>query len=226
LGRARRRGSPEPAGLRSAPLPARGACGRAAPPSALSAASRRPHSLPHPGREREPLPPSRAGGPRSAPELDFTFTPRASRPRGSALTGPAHPSGARVPASLHAPYASLGPLGEAPPGRAPPTGPLGAQPQPELPDPPGRRLGRPRSLPADPHGARPAVSGLTPLGAEARPRAPPGPSPNPPSSGGPPATAGRVGWADPGKKIFVCWAGQAPSWAVRPLALRRWRAPR
>jgi len=59
----------------SAPFPARGACGRAAPPSALSAASRRPHTLPPLGREREPPPPSRAGGRCSAPELDFTAHP-------------------------------------------------------------------------------------------------------------------------------------------------------
>jgi hypothetical protein len=63
-------------------------------PLASSAASRRPHFLPPLGWSGSLCrPPGRAVLARS-PELDFTFTPQASQPRGSALTSPAHPSGA------------------------------------------------------------------------------------------------------------------------------------
>jgi hypothetical protein len=68
--------------------------------------------------------------------------------------------------------------------------------------PPSRRLER-LSLPvADPHGARPPFRRLSLPGAEARLARSPGPSPNPPSRGGPPLTAGQAGWREGEKEGF------------------------
>jgi len=167
-------------------------------------------------------PPGRAALARS-PELDFTFTPRASRPRGSALTGPAHPSGAFafLPASTP-PTPRSGRCGGALPGARLPE----ARPEPS-PSPSSRTrlagglgahspslptlIGRARRFGAPAPRRRSA-------GAFRRPA----PSPNPPSSGGPASFSWEsgAGWmGGSGKKIFVCWAGQAPSWTLSPLAL-------
>ena len=97
MGRARGRGSPKPSRLGcEPPRPQRAEPAGARRPPRRSQPPRGGLTLSHPwGREREPPPPSRAGGRCSAPELDFTAHPRSASPRRrSATRVAAHPSGA------------------------------------------------------------------------------------------------------------------------------------
>jgi hypothetical protein len=212
------------------PAPSARGRGRAALPSAPSAASRRPHLLPHPGREREPLPPSRAGGLRALARARLHLHPsgltasRLGPHRSSSSFGglsaflpastPPTPARAEVGGASRA-ARSHGPARSPAPARAP--GP--AWPAARETTLPPRRPSRGPARRFGAHAPRRRRRG------RARPRA----LAQPPLLGGASVfqLGSGAGWlGGSGEKNICSRAEQAPSWALRPLALRRWRAPR
>ena len=179
--------------LPRSPSPARG-CGRAAPPLASSAASRRLHSPPASGVSGSLCrPPGWAALVRSPSSTSPPIPRSASQPRGSATRVAAHRSGAFSRSCSQPPTPRSGCCGRRLPGGALPE----ARSEPAG---PSSRIRLARRRGGYPPAGRPsrgpaAVSGLSPRRRKRGYPRPRGPRPTPPLEGGPRFAAGQVGWA-------------------------------